>query len=152
MRNGPGCPVNPGLLLQSANTLITVLGVCGQVAEGSVLFAAGISVMVATYLNDPAKLPGLMQPSNPRSRPVRYRGLVRRGNGFRGVRLVQLGVGALRARVKSGQVLMDARRAESAAVHAGGDAEGAAEGASHGVCGAEAGPSCDRFLTVISGR
>jgi uncharacterized membrane protein len=38
---------------------ITVLGVCGHVAEGSVLFAAGLSVMVATYLSDPAKATGL---------------------------------------------------------------------------------------------
>jgi uncharacterized membrane protein len=38
---------------------ITVLGVCGHVAEGSVLFAAGLSVIVATYLSDPAKATGL---------------------------------------------------------------------------------------------
>jgi hypothetical protein len=39
--------------------LITVLGVCGHVAEGSVLFAAGVSVIVATYVSDPAKATGL---------------------------------------------------------------------------------------------
>jgi hypothetical protein len=36
-----------------------VLGVCGHVAEGSVVFAAAISVMVATYMTDPAKPTGL---------------------------------------------------------------------------------------------
>ena len=35
--------------------LITVLGVCGHVAEGLVLSAAGVSVIVATYVSDPAK-------------------------------------------------------------------------------------------------
>jgi hypothetical protein len=39
--------------------LITTLGICGHVAEGSVLFAAGVSVVVATYLSDPAKATGL---------------------------------------------------------------------------------------------
>lgn len=39
--------------------LITVLGVCGHVAEGAVLFAAGVSVMGATYLSDPARAAGL---------------------------------------------------------------------------------------------
>jgi hypothetical protein len=39
--------------------LITVLGVCGHVAEGAVLAAAGLSVIAATYLSDPAKATGL---------------------------------------------------------------------------------------------
>jgi hypothetical protein len=39
--------------------LITALGVCGHVAEGSVLVAAGLSVVVATYVSDPAKASGL---------------------------------------------------------------------------------------------
>jgi Domain of Unknown Function (DUF1206) len=39
--------------------LITVLGVCGHVAEGSVLFAAGVSVIAATYFSDPTKATGL---------------------------------------------------------------------------------------------
>lgn len=39
--------------------LITVLGVSGHVAEGAVLFAAGLSVVVATYASDPAKSTGL---------------------------------------------------------------------------------------------
>ncbi len=39
--------------------LITLLGICGFVGEGSVLFAAGISVIVATYVSDPAKATGL---------------------------------------------------------------------------------------------
>nr|WP_090339754.1 DUF1206 domain-containing protein [Mycolicibacterium malmesburyense]CRL68288.1 integral membrane protein [Mycolicibacterium malmesburyense] len=39
--------------------LVTVLGVCGHVAEGAVLFAAGLSVVVATYASDPAKSTGL---------------------------------------------------------------------------------------------
>jgi Domain of Unknown Function (DUF1206) len=38
---------------------ITVLGICGHVAEGSVLFAAGISIIVATFRSDPAKATGL---------------------------------------------------------------------------------------------
>jgi hypothetical protein len=38
---------------------MTVLGVFGHVAEGSVLCAAGLSVMVATYVSDPAKATGL---------------------------------------------------------------------------------------------
>ncbi|RAV06229.1 hypothetical protein DQP55_23990 [Mycolicibacterium sp. GF69] len=39
--------------------LITVLGIFGHVAEGLVLFAAGLLVIVATYLSDPAKSTGL---------------------------------------------------------------------------------------------
>lgn len=39
--------------------LITVLGVCGHVAEGFVLFAAGISVVLATFASDPARATGL---------------------------------------------------------------------------------------------
>ncbi|OBI77617.1 hypothetical protein A5663_21755 [Mycobacterium sp. E740] len=39
--------------------LITVLGVCGHIAEGTVLCAAGVSVMGATYLSDPARATGL---------------------------------------------------------------------------------------------
>jgi hypothetical protein len=39
--------------------LITALGVCGHVAEGLVLSAVGISVIVATFLGDPTKASGL---------------------------------------------------------------------------------------------
>jgi Domain of Unknown Function (DUF1206) len=39
--------------------LMTALGVCGHVAEGSVLFAAGICIIAATYSSDPAKATGL---------------------------------------------------------------------------------------------
>jgi Domain of Unknown Function (DUF1206) len=39
--------------------LLTALGVCGHIAEGLVLSAVGISVMVATFLGDPAKASGL---------------------------------------------------------------------------------------------
>jgi uncharacterized protein DUF1206 len=39
--------------------LITALGVCGHVAEGVVLSAVGISVVVATFLGDPTKASGL---------------------------------------------------------------------------------------------
>ncbi|MCT7658385.1 DUF1206 domain-containing protein [Mycobacterium deserti] len=39
--------------------LITVLGVCGHVAEGAVVTAAGLSRIVATYLSDPARATGL---------------------------------------------------------------------------------------------
>ncbi|OBB04983.1 hypothetical protein A5662_10990 [Mycobacteriaceae bacterium 1482268.1] len=39
--------------------LLTALGICGHVAEGLVLSAAGISVIVATFLGDPAKATGL---------------------------------------------------------------------------------------------
>jgi hypothetical protein len=39
--------------------LITALGVCGHIAEGLVLFAAGLSVIAATYWSDPAKATGL---------------------------------------------------------------------------------------------
>lgn len=46
-------------LNQPCGRLITALGVCGHVAEGSVLFAAGLSVIVATYLSEPAKATGL---------------------------------------------------------------------------------------------
>jgi hypothetical protein len=38
---------------------ITTLGVCGHVAEGLVLFAVGLSVIVATYVSDPSKATGL---------------------------------------------------------------------------------------------
>ncbi|MEO3761658.1 DUF1206 domain-containing protein [Mycobacterium sp. B14F4] len=46
-------------LTEPCGRLITALGVCGHVAEGSVLFAAGLSVIVATYLSDPARATGL---------------------------------------------------------------------------------------------
>ena len=46
-------------LCMPGGRLITALGVCGHIAEGSVLFAAGVSVIVATYLSDPAKATGL---------------------------------------------------------------------------------------------
>ncbi|SRX80095.1 DUF1206 domain-containing protein [Mycolicibacterium parafortuitum] len=39
--------------------LITVLGVCGHVAEGIVLFAAGASVIGASFLRDPSRATGL---------------------------------------------------------------------------------------------
>jgi hypothetical protein len=39
--------------------LMTALGVCGHVAEGSILFAAGICIVAATYSSDPAKATGL---------------------------------------------------------------------------------------------
>jgi Domain of Unknown Function (DUF1206) len=39
--------------------LITVLGVCGHVAEGVVLFAAGLSVVGASFLHDPTRATGL---------------------------------------------------------------------------------------------
>jgi Domain of Unknown Function (DUF1206) len=39
--------------------LITALGVCGHVAEGSVLFAAGLSIIAATFLSEPARATGL---------------------------------------------------------------------------------------------
>jgi hypothetical protein len=39
--------------------LITALGVCGHVAEGLVLSAVGISIIAATFLDDPAKATGL---------------------------------------------------------------------------------------------
>ncbi|ULE34081.1 DUF1206 domain-containing protein [Mycobacterium sp. IDR2000157661] len=39
--------------------LVTALGLCGHVAEGAVLFGAGLSVIGATYLSDPAKATGL---------------------------------------------------------------------------------------------
>jgi Domain of Unknown Function (DUF1206) len=48
-----------GDLCMPGGRLLTALGVCGHVAEGSVLFAAGLSVIVATYLSDPAKASGL---------------------------------------------------------------------------------------------
>jgi Domain of Unknown Function (DUF1206) len=39
--------------------LITALGVCGHVAEGLVLSAVGLFVIVATFLDDPTKASGL---------------------------------------------------------------------------------------------
>ncbi|VEG51749.1 protein of uncharacterised function (DUF1206) [Mycolicibacterium aurum] len=39
--------------------LITVLGVCGHVAEGVVLFAAGLLVVGASFLQDPTRATGL---------------------------------------------------------------------------------------------
>lgn len=39
--------------------LITILGVCGHVAEGVVLFAAGLSVVGASFLHDPTRATGL---------------------------------------------------------------------------------------------
>lgn len=42
-----------------AGRLLTALGVCGHVAEGLVLSAVGISVIVATFRGDPAKATGL---------------------------------------------------------------------------------------------
>ncbi|OBK78460.1 DUF1206 domain-containing protein [Mycobacterium sp. 1274761.0] len=42
-----------------AGRLLTALGICGHVAEGLVLSAVGISVIVATFLGEPAKATGL---------------------------------------------------------------------------------------------
>jgi hypothetical protein len=39
--------------------LIIVLGFCGHVAEGAVLFAAGLSVVGASFLRDPTRATGL---------------------------------------------------------------------------------------------
>jgi hypothetical protein len=39
--------------------MITALGICGHVAEGSVLAAAGMLIIVATFRSDPAKATGL---------------------------------------------------------------------------------------------
>jgi hypothetical protein len=39
--------------------LLTALGVCGHIAEGLVLSAAGVSLVAATILDDPAKATGL---------------------------------------------------------------------------------------------
>jgi hypothetical protein len=38
---------------------ITTLGLCGHIAEGAVLFVAGLSIIAATYLSDPTKATGL---------------------------------------------------------------------------------------------
>ena len=46
-------------LSMPAGRLITALGFCGHVVEGSVLFAAGLSVIVATFLSDPLRATGL---------------------------------------------------------------------------------------------
>ena len=46
-------------LRRPCGRLITALGVCGHVAEGSVLFAAGMCIIAATYSSDPAKATGL---------------------------------------------------------------------------------------------
>jgi Domain of Unknown Function (DUF1206) len=46
-------------LRQPCGRLVTALGVCGHVAEGSVLFAAGVCMIVATYSSEPAKATGL---------------------------------------------------------------------------------------------
>jgi hypothetical protein len=39
--------------------LLTALGICGHVAEGTVLCAAGLSIVLATFLSEPAKATGL---------------------------------------------------------------------------------------------
>lgn len=46
-------------LTRPPGRLITVLGVCGHVAEGAVLCAAGLSVVAAAFWSDPAKATGL---------------------------------------------------------------------------------------------
>ncbi|MBB2989635.1 hypothetical protein FHR72_001098 [Mycolicibacterium iranicum] len=48
-----------GDLTVPGGRLITVLGVCGHVAEGIVLFAAGASVSGASFLRDPSRATGL---------------------------------------------------------------------------------------------
>jgi hypothetical protein len=48
-----------GDLTVPGGLLITVLGVCGHVAEGVVLFAAGLSVIGASFLQDPSRATGL---------------------------------------------------------------------------------------------
>lgn len=48
-----------GDLTISAGPVITVLGICGHVAEGVVLFGAGLSVMFASFLHDPSRATGL---------------------------------------------------------------------------------------------
>ena len=48
-----------GDLTVPGGRLITVLGVCGHVAEGVVLFAAGMSVIGASFLQDPSRATGL---------------------------------------------------------------------------------------------
>ncbi|WNG88489.1 DUF1206 domain-containing protein [Mycobacterium sp. ITM-2016-00317] len=48
-----------GDLTVPGGRLITVLGVCGHVAEGVVLFAAGMSVIGASFLQDPTRATGL---------------------------------------------------------------------------------------------
>ncbi|KWX57038.1 DUF1206 domain-containing protein [Mycobacterium sp. NAZ190054] len=48
-----------GDLIVPGGRLITVLGVCGHVAEGVVLFAAGVSVIGASFLQDPTRATGL---------------------------------------------------------------------------------------------
>lgn len=46
-------------LCMPGGRLVTALGLCGHMAEGAVLFAAGLSVIAATYWSDPAKATGL---------------------------------------------------------------------------------------------
>lgn len=48
-----------GDLTVSGGTVITVLGVCGHVAEGLVLIAAGVLVIGAMILHDPTRATGL---------------------------------------------------------------------------------------------
>ncbi|MGP4058318.1 DUF1206 domain-containing protein [Mycobacterium sp. 4D054] len=48
-----------GDLTVPGGRLITVLGVCGHVGEGVVLFAAGLSVIGAAFLQDPTRATGL---------------------------------------------------------------------------------------------
>ncbi|ADU01170.1 MULTISPECIES: DUF1206 domain-containing protein [Mycolicibacterium] len=48
-----------GDLTVPGGRLLTVLGVCGHVAEGVVLIAAGLSVIGASFLRDPSRATGL---------------------------------------------------------------------------------------------
>ncbi|HEX2212519.1 MAG TPA: DUF1206 domain-containing protein [Mycobacterium sp.] len=48
-----------GDLTVPGGRLITVLGMCGHIAEGVVLFAAGMSVIGASFLRDPTRATGL---------------------------------------------------------------------------------------------
>jgi hypothetical protein len=48
-----------GDLCRPGGRVITILGIIGHAAEGSVLCAAGVSVIVATSMSDPARATGL---------------------------------------------------------------------------------------------
>lgn len=48
-----------GDLTMPGGQVMTVLGLVGHVAEGIVLFAAGVSVIAASFLQDPARATGL---------------------------------------------------------------------------------------------
>jgi uncharacterized protein DUF1206 len=46
-------------VVAASGGLITALGVCGHVAQGAVLLAARVCIILATYSRDPAKATGL---------------------------------------------------------------------------------------------